>query len=62
LEESLGTKDFWRLRLGIDSRTREQRSNIPGEDYVLGKFTTEESVKLKEIFVPAWDSLSEMLG
>jgi len=38
--DELGTKDFIRIRLGIDNpQTRQQ---IPGEDYVIQKFTAEE--------------------
>lgn len=40
IEQELGTKDFWRLRIGIDNR--QFGSKKPGEDYVLAKFTSEE--------------------
>ncbi|KKU28751.1 MAG: Peptidyl-tRNA hydrolase [Candidatus Amesbacteria bacterium GW2011_GWA2_47_11b] len=38
VERALGTKDFWRVRIGIDNRT----TPIDGESYVLQKFTAEE--------------------
>ena len=42
IEGALGTKDFWRIRIGIDNRT----TPIDGETYVLQKFTSEEKVIL----------------
>jgi PTH1 family peptidyl-tRNA hydrolase len=40
VEEELGTKNFWRIRIGIENRNTEDR--IPGDKYVLGNFTEEE--------------------
>ncbi len=42
IEQVLNTTKFWRLRLGIDNRTKDEKKNISGSDYVLGRFTTEE--------------------
>jgi PTH1 family peptidyl-tRNA hydrolase len=39
VESSLKSKDFKRIRLGIDNR---ENKNIPGIDYVLGKLNKEE--------------------
>ena len=47
IEESLGTKDFWRIRVGIDARL--DRIARSGEDYVLANFSREEERKLGEI-------------
>ncbi len=44
------TKDFIRIRIGIDNRTKEQRNNQKGSDYVLGKFNQKELNLLPEIF------------
>lgn len=50
----LGTKDFWHIRVGVDGRGKKKTikianfsfdfkpKRIPGEKYVLGKFTEEE--------------------
>lgn len=38
IEDALGTKDFWRVRIGIDNR----KEPIDGETYVLQKFSSEE--------------------
>ncbi len=40
IEKELGTKDFWRVRIGVDNRKPE--TWIDGEPYVLQDFTTEE--------------------
>lgn len=45
VEGALKSKDFWRVRVGVDGREPENR--IPGEDYVLMKLKKDE-VKLME--------------
>jgi len=46
VEMELGTKDFWRVRVGIDNRKPGDR--IPGEEYTLQDFTEEERKVLDE--------------
>jgi|SRR3989344_470451 len=46
IENQLGAKYFWRIRIGIDNRT----TPIDGETYVLQKFTPEEKVILENTF------------
>lgn len=48
IEDSLGTKDFWRIRIGVDNRDSDHHGS--GEDYVLGDFTKEENQILKSVF------------
>lgn len=48
IENHLHTKDFWRVRIGVDNRNPENR--IPGEAYVLQDFTGEELMILKTAF------------
>lgn len=43
---ALGTKDFWRLRIGI---APEKKKKIPAMELVLKKFTPSEEVTLKKI-------------
>jgi PTH1 family peptidyl-tRNA hydrolase len=57
IEQHLKTKDFWRVRIGVDNReqtneTRPERSRrIPGETYALQNFLPEEKKMLEtEIF------------
>ncbi len=48
IEQTLQTKDFWRVRIGVDNRDPEKR--IHGEAYVLQDFTEEEREKIKHVF------------
>ncbi len=49
IENHLKTKDFWRVRIGIDNRPTDKR--IPGETYTLQNFLPNEKNFLKtEIF------------
>ena len=47
VERELGTKDFWRIRIGVDNRKPDER--IQGEEYVLQYFTEEERKILNSI-------------
>jgi PTH1 family peptidyl-tRNA hydrolase len=40
VEQELGTKDFWRVRVGVDDRQADDRTQ--GEEYVLQNFSEEE--------------------
>lgn len=46
IEEIWKTKEFWRIRLGVDNRTE----SISGESYVLASFAKEEIVLLDNTF------------
>lgn len=48
IEQELGTPEFWRIRIGIDARSAENRT--AGEKYVLEDFVAEEKVLLEEVF------------
>lgn len=56
IEETLGTKDFWRVRIGIDNRGSGHRT--PGKDYVLEDFTGDELKVLEDLFLKIWEELS----
>lgn len=45
IKRALKTKDFWRLRIGIQKKARVQ-----AEELVLIKFTKQEKEKLKKVF------------
>lgn len=47
IEQKLGTKDFWRIRVGIDNRNPETR--MEGEKYVLENFLPEERIILDKV-------------
>ena len=46
VENKLKTKDFWRIRIGIDNRT----TPIDGETYVLQRFSPDERKILEGVF------------
>lgn len=48
VENELRTKDFWRVRIGVDNRDPDNR--IPGDVYVLQDFTAEEKQILEGVF------------
>jgi PTH1 family peptidyl-tRNA hydrolase len=47
VEAELGTKDFWRVRIGVDNRKPDDRTQ--GEEYVLQDFTEEERKTLDRV-------------
>lgn len=56
VEQHLKTKDFWRVRIGVDARTSERK--IPGETYSLQNFLPEEKKLLEtEIFPKIFEQL-----
>jgi len=57
IEESLHTKDFWRVRIGVDNREPENR--IPGEEYVLQQFLDTEIKTLHNVFTSVKDELQK---
>lgn len=46
VEQALGSKNFYRLRLGIENRTDKRMAGI---DYVLGKFSAEELANFHKV-------------
>jgi PTH1 family peptidyl-tRNA hydrolase len=45
--KTLGTKDFWHVRIGVDNRDKEDKT--PGEKYVLENFNAEEMATIKKV-------------
>ncbi len=56
--EALGKQDFIRIRLGIDNP--EIRGAVPGEDFVLQKFTAQEDPLVKEVLEKAKDAVETL--
>jgi len=48
IDKALGTKDYWRVRVGIDNRPHSAEAPR-GEDYVLQDFTQEEQEVLQNV-------------
>jgi PTH1 family peptidyl-tRNA hydrolase len=50
IEEKLGTKDFWRVRIGIENRGEPHFAEVSrGKEYVLEDFTNEERKVLDRV-------------
>jgi PTH1 family peptidyl-tRNA hydrolase len=55
IEQLFGTANFWRIRIGVESRTGEYRPS--GEEFVLQDFTREEKLLLQESFEKIYHQL-----
>jgi peptidyl-tRNA hydrolase, PTH1 family len=66
IEEKLGTKNFWRVRVGIENRQivngLQTTAKISGEEYVLQKFTEEEKNILNEVTTKVVTNLVQVLS
>lgn len=60
IEKALRTKDFWRVRIGIDSRT--QTSWVDGESYVLQNFLLYEKKAIHSLFPLIYARLGTLLN
>ena len=60
--EKLGKKDFWHVRVGIENRMEKAEPKIPGEQYVLQKFTEEEEELLDKTVVKVITELIRKLS
>ena len=56
LKEVFGTPDFWRLRFGVG-----KPSNGSVADYVLGRFSQDESITLSQVFSVAEELFAKVL-
>lgn len=59
IEEELKTPDFWRVRMGVDSR--DSKNRISGEEYVLQNFGEDEIDKLQSVFEKVKLQLEKLL-
>lgn len=59
IEKKLKTKDFWRVRIGVDNRL--PGNQISGEEYVLSDFSSEEFVVINQTLKDAVGLLSEKI-
>ncbi len=59
IEKALATKDFWRVRIGVDNRQPEKR--IDGETYVLQDFKKEELEIIKRVFEKIFLNLKSLI-
>lgn len=60
IEETLKTKNFWRIRIGVDARKKENW--VEGEKYVLQDFLPEEKEILKtQVFPKIWERIKSLI-
>jgi PTH1 family peptidyl-tRNA hydrolase len=62
IERELGTKNFWRVRIGLENRVLENKSfRILGQDYVLDKFSKKEKEIIHHLMEIICRELAEKL-
>lgn len=49
IEKTIGTSDFWRVRVGVENRKIRGNKGIPGEKYSLQNFRQEEEEILSRV-------------
>ena len=59
VEECLGNKNFWRVRIGVDNRKGERV--LPGEEYVLSKFSDVEKRIVDKVILKVVEELRGVL-
>ena len=61
VEKALRTKNFWRVRIGVDNRPflndPERAKRVEGETYVLQDFTQEEKQQINQFFPTIYQRL-----
>ena len=57
--DSIGTKDFWHIRIGVDNRNPENREE--GEKYVLEDFTPSEMEKISWVIKNLCEELVKLV-
>ncbi len=60
--DCLGTQDFFRIRLGIGRPVEVEGVCMPSHDYVLGRFSAEESAGHTALFDAVTKTVQERLG
>lgn len=68
IEKSLGTKDFWRVRVGVENRAANLkifnlkfRRRIPGEKYVLQRFDSKEQEVINRVIDEVVEKLTDSI-
>lgn len=59
VEESIGTRDFLRVRVGVNNRNSEAR--IPGEKYVLENFSEMEMMTVDKVIDEVVQKIKELI-
>lgn len=53
--ETLGTKEFWHLRIGVDGRSGDK--TLPGKTYILQPFSADEETSIQHVIEEAVQKL-----
>jgi PTH1 family peptidyl-tRNA hydrolase len=61
VETEIGTKEFWRVRIGIENRIKNKESGTRGENYVLENFSDDERVIIGKVIKEACKKLVKLL-
>jgi peptidyl-tRNA hydrolase len=61
VDSQLGSKDYWRVRIGIDNRTVDDRLQITPSDFVLKQLSKEELRLLERPFDDAILRIREII-
>lgn len=73
VEKALKTKDFWRIRVGIENRKKEwlnghmakwlkEDKRVSGEEYVLQEFTKEERKVIDQVILEMIEEIKNRLN
>lgn len=57
VEGAVGSKDFWRIRIGVDNRPEGSGVRDAGEEYVLQRFTTGEREVVEKVLEEVSDEI-----
>lgn len=59
--DQLGSKNFWHIRIGVEQRAKGIELRMPGEEYVLQRFTEEEQEIIEQVVLEVVSELRERL-
>ncbi len=62
VEQELTSTKFWRVRVGVENRTAEQRRGLPGEKFVLSKMDYEDKKKMDQGVFQAVQAVLDICG
>lgn len=62
VEKHLKTKDFWRVRIGVENRQVRGNRGIPGEKYSLMNFGSEEHKIIEQVLQKVVEELERVLS
>lgn len=59
--EKIGTQDFTRVRIGVETEAGRQARRVSGEDFVLQKFTEDEKQKIAALEPAIMEEITKLL-